>query len=191
MTALERIRGEGGYSMIEMLVTMAILGTVMASITGLFVAGTRAQVDMNERFQGQQEARLALTKMRREVHCASTATGQGTPNADGYYTHVLLTLASYCKTGSGQVSWCSVVYPGSNTRFRLFRQTGATCDSASPSVRWADYLTTAYLFKPENGISGQLAKLRVNFPVDLRPEDSLRSYRLTDAIVLRNSTRAA
>lgn len=183
------VRQEGGYSLIEMLVTLAILSTVMAAVTGLFVAGTRAQVDMNERFQGQQEARLALTKMRREVHCASSATGQGTADANGYYTHVLLTLASYCKTGTGQISWCSVASTGSTTRYRLFRKPGATCDATG--VRWADYLTTAALFKPENGVSGQLAKLRVNFPVDLRPTDTQRSYRLTDSIVLRNSTRAA
>jgi prepilin-type N-terminal cleavage/methylation domain-containing protein len=189
VTRLSRvIDQDGGYSLIEMLVTMAILGTVMASVTGLFVAGTRAQVDMNERFQGQQEARLALTKMRREVHCASSATGQGTPDASGYYTHVLLTLASYCKTGTGQVSWCSVALTGSTTRYRLFRQTGATCDATG--VRWADYLTTGALFKPETEVSGQLAKLRLNFPVDLRPADTQRSYRLTDSIVLRNSTRA-
>ena len=96
MTAVSRIRDEGGYSLIEMLVTMAILGTVMAAVTTLFVTGTKAEIDMNERFTAQQEARLALTKMRREVHCASSAQGQGTANGSGYYTHVLVTLASYC-----------------------------------------------------------------------------------------------
>jgi prepilin-type N-terminal cleavage/methylation domain-containing protein len=187
VSLLARIRGEGGYSVIEMLVTMAILGTVMASVSGLFVAGTKAEVDMNERFQAQQEARMALTKMRREIHCASTSTGQGTADANGYYQHVLLTLASYCKTGSGQISWCALQI-GTTARYGLYRQVGATCTASG--VRWADRLTTANLFKPENGISGQLAKLRVTFPVDLKPADAQRAYRLTDSIVLRNSTRA-
>jgi len=189
VTALARIRDEGGYSLIEMLVTMAILGTVMASITTLFVTGTKAEIDMNERFTAQQEARLALTKMRREIHCASSAQGQGTANASGYYTHVLVTLASYCRTGTGQVSWCGLSIDGSTTRYGLYRQTGATCTASG--IRWADYLTTNALFKPENGVSGELAKLSLTFPVDLRPADSLRSYRLTDSIVLRNSTRAS
>ena len=189
MTAVSRIRDEGGYSLIEMLVTMAILGTVMASITTLFVTGTKAEIDMNERFTAQQEARLALTKMRREIHCASSAQGQGTANASGYYTHVLVTLASYCRTGTGQVSWCGLSINGSTTRYGLYRQTGATCTASG--IRWADYLTTNALFKPENGVSGELAKLSLTFPVDLRPADSLRSYRLTDSIVLRNSTRAS
>src|SRR4029453_13646536 len=111
-----------------MLVTMAILSTVMASVTGLFVAGTRAQVDMNERFQGQQEARLPPPKKRRGGDPASRAPGRGAAGAR-------LTRASYCKTGSGQVSWCSVAFTGSTTRYRLFRKTGATCDATG--VRWA------------------------------------------------------
>ncbi|HSC91384.1 MAG TPA: type II secretion system protein [Gaiellaceae bacterium] len=188
MRLLRRIRGEGGYSLIETLVTTAILGTVMAAVTGLFVAGTRAEVDMNERYQAQQNARIALTKMRREVHCASSAVGQGAPNADGYYTHVLLTLASYCPTGNGQVSWCALSIGGAQQRHGLYRQTGANCTSSG--VKWSDYLTSDRLFKPENGVSGQLAKLRLTFPIDLRPDDAQRSYRLTDAVVLRNSTRS-
>lgn len=188
MTDVSRMRQEGGYSLIEMLVTMAILGTVMASVTGLFVAGTKAEVDMNERFQAQQEARLALTKMRREIHCASSAQGQGTANGSGYYTHVLITLASYCKTGSGQISWCALPAQGGSSRYGLYRQAGGTCTTSG--IRWADYLTTDALFKPENGVSGELAKLSLTFPVDLRPADAQRAYRLSDSIVLRNSTRA-
>ena len=65
----------------------------MASITGIFVSGTKAEIDMNERFQAQQETRIALTKMRREIHCASSAQRPGTANGSGYYTHVLITLA--------------------------------------------------------------------------------------------------
>lgn len=189
MTAVSRMRDEGGYSLIEMLVTMAILGTVMAAVTTLFVTGTKAEIDMNERFTAQQEARLALTKMRREVHCASSAQGQGTANGSGYYTHVLVTLASYCKTGTGQVSWCALSINGSTTRYGLYRQTGATCTTSG--IMWADYLTTNALFKPVNGVSGELAKLSLDFPVDLKPADAQRAYRLTDSIVLRNSTRAS
>lgn len=188
MRLLRRIRGEGGYSLVETLVTMAILGTVMASVTGLLVAGTRAEVDLNERYEAQQNARIALTKMRREVHCAGSALGQGAPNADGYYTHVLLTLASYCRTGSGQISWCALPIGGAQQRHGLYRQPGASCTAAG--VKWSDYLTTDRLFRPENGVSGQLAKLRLTFPIDLRPDDAHRAYRLTDAVVLRNSTRS-
>ena len=39
----------------------------------LFVSASHAQVDMNNRFQAQQNARLALDGLRREIHCASAA----------------------------------------------------------------------------------------------------------------------
>ena len=38
--------------------------------------------------------------------------------------------------------------------------------------------------------STSLAKLSVTLPVNTRPESGLPDYRLTDDIVLRNSTRA-
>ena len=53
---------------------MAILLTVMAAVTGLLVSTSRAELDMNDRLQAQTEAKLGLSKMRREVHCASAVT---------------------------------------------------------------------------------------------------------------------
>src|SRR5439155_24546271 len=65
------MRDERGYTLIEMLTVLVIFGTVMSALMVLFVQGTGAEVDMNNRFQAQQDARLALDKIRREVECAS------------------------------------------------------------------------------------------------------------------------
>ena len=90
---LRRLRGESGYSLVELLTVMAILGVVLGGLTALFVGGSNAQLDMNRRFEAQQAARLALDKMRREVHCASAAT---TSPATGASNHVILTLPTIC-----------------------------------------------------------------------------------------------
>src|SRR5204862_1004290 len=92
---LRALRRERGYTLVEMLATLSILGVVMGGLGTLFVSATNSEADMNNRFRAQQTARVALDKMRREVHCASTATPG---NANGPTSSVTLTLASFCKT---------------------------------------------------------------------------------------------
>lgn len=180
---LRRLEREGGYSLVETITVLAILGGVMGSLTGLFVAGTKSEVDLNKRFEAQLNARLALGKMRREVHCASGATATA--------TSVTLTLESFCRTGNGQVTWCVVAISGG--RHGLYRKIGATCDATG--VKWADHLAalttpfTFFSYAPQSVDSR--AKLNVDIPVDLDLDDLSPAYRLQDAFVLRNSSREA
>src|SRR3954452_24976071 len=101
---VRRLRDEPGYTLIELLTVMLILGVVLGGLTGVFASATSAQADMNNRFQAQQEARLGLDKLRREAHCASAATPGGSNPSS-----ITFTLPSYCKTfsGSASVTWCT------------------------------------------------------------------------------------
>ena len=186
---LRRLARERGYSLVEMLIVMAILGVVMGSLTTVFVQATNAEQGMNDRFQAQLTARLALDKMRREVHCASVATPAGSASS------VTLTLPSYCKTGSGSITWCTRSV--ATNRYALYRVVGSTCTGG---VKWADYLTPTAsatvcsgalcIFNYTAQSVTSLADLKVDFPVNLRPSKSVELYELTDDIVLRNSTRS-
>ena len=187
--ALRRLRRERGYSLVEMLIVLSILGVVMAGLTTLFVQASNAELDMNNRFQAQLNARLALDKMRREVHCGSIATPAGSSSS------VTITLPTYCKTGSGSITWCTRNV--STNRYALYRVVGSTC---SGGVKWADYLvptSTAptcsgalciFTYTAQSATS--LAKLHVDYPVNIRPSKSVELYELQDDIVLRNSTRS-
>jgi prepilin-type N-terminal cleavage/methylation domain-containing protein len=185
---LRRLARERGYSLVEMLIVMAILGVVMGSLTTVFVQATNAEQGMNDRFQAQLTARLALDKMRREVHCASVATPTGSSSS------VTLTLPSYCKTGSGSITWCTRSV--ATNRYALYRVVGSTCTGG---VMWADHLTPTTsaticsgalcIFNYTAQSLTSLADLKVDFPVNRRPSKSVELYELTDDIVLRNSTR--
>ncbi len=172
-----KVAREDGYTLVELLTVMVILGTVMGGLTTLFVHAANAEVDLNNRYRAQQDARLALDKLRRETHCASQASVSGSSS-------VTLTLASYCPTGNGAVTWCTV---GSGERYGLFRKVGASCDATG--VKWADYLTTGAVFASTPQSTSSLAKLRVAFPINVKPSKSVDSYELVDEIVLRNSAR--
>ncbi len=183
-------RNEGGYSVVELLTVMAILGTVLAGVTTLFVQGSNAQTDMNNRFQAQQHARLALDKLRRETHCASAISPVATTT-----NAVTLTLPTQCVTGSGAFTWCTRSVGGSTTRYALFRVVGTTCGETG-GIKYADYLLTPVgscagcLFHYTDKTATSLGKLHVDLPVNLRPDRPRQTYELRDDIVLRNTTRS-
>ncbi len=158
-----------------------MLVIVMTALSYVLIAATNAEAEMNRRFASQINARIALDQLRREIHCASTVTPTGSSAS------ITIVLGSRCPTaGAGTtVSWCA---SGSGTRYVLYRKVGATCDTAGKKS--VDYLTsgTVFSFTPQSATS--LAILTVTLPVNTKPSSGLPDYRLTDDIVLRNSTRA-
>ncbi|MDQ2910322.1 MAG: prepilin-type N-terminal cleavage/methylation domain-containing protein [Actinomycetota bacterium] len=175
---LRRLRGEGGYSLIEMLTVMVIMGVVMSGLTTVFVSASNSELDLNNRFQAQLSSRLALDKFRREVHCASSVTLNSTSS-------VTVVLPSGCKS-SGTVTWCA---QGSGTRWGLYRVSGSSC---SGGVKWIDYLIQSNLFNYTAPAAGSriLPKVNVDFPVNVKPVKTTETYELKDDVVLRNGTRA-
>ena len=172
-------RGESGYSLIEMLVVMVIMSIVFAGVTTVFVAGSKAQSDQDRRFQAQLTARLALDKIRRDIHCASDVTPYATSSAT-------LKLPAGC---GGDVTWCTAAVSGSTNRYGLYRNTGTSCSSSS-GVRFADYLTSGNVFPAfAHAVGcGCQASLQIDFAVSVKGS-TVDAYELTDTIYLRNSTR--
>lgn len=175
---MPRLRGESGYSLVELLTVMVIMGVVFAGITDVFVAGSKAQAEQDRRFQAQLSTRLALDKLRTDVHCASDANPYATSS-------VTLQRPSAC---GGTVTWCTVAVTGYTSRYALYRQLGSSCSSAGTKI--ADYLTTGNAFPAFAHTSGCgcLASLQVDLAVSLKGS-SIGKYELTDTIYLRNSTR--
>ena len=173
-------RGEAGYSLIEMITVMAIMSIVFAGITDIFVAGSKAQTDQDNRFRAQLNTRLALDKIRRDIHCASDVSPYSTSS-------ITLKLPSGC---GGDVSWCTAAVTGYTNRYKLYRQVGTSC-SSSTGTKWADYLTSSSVFPTFAHTVGCscLASLKVDFVISLRGSTTLDTYELTDTIFLRNSAR--
>jgi prepilin-type N-terminal cleavage/methylation domain-containing protein len=70
------VKSEHGSSLIELLVTMVILSVVISGLTTVFISGSSATVSLDLRSRGQLNARLALDKLRVDIHCASAAQAQ-------------------------------------------------------------------------------------------------------------------
>jgi prepilin-type N-terminal cleavage/methylation domain-containing protein len=183
-----------GFTLVELLVAMAILLTVVSVLTGALISATNTEADLNNRFQTQQQARQALTKLTREIHCASqildTSTGvalDATPASA-----ITLTLPAGCPTGGGSgvtALWCTV--PDGN-RFDLYRaELPSTC-SASTAVRWATSLVDGTPFSlpdPSTTSGAHFPLVHLDLLVNTRTSGAFGKYDLVDDVAALNATR--
>jgi type II secretory pathway pseudopilin PulG len=175
MSRLRRLVGsERGYTLVELLIVTITLGAVLTGLTVVFMRAYNAELAMNRQFEAQQEARLAVDRMRREIHCASGVTPTGTSAS------ITVTLPQQCPSAGG--SQITVVYDFqfvSTGRYRLRRA----------GVRVADYITADNAFTYWPPETGKLGTLRVELPVNIKPSDPGKTWRLVGDIVLRNTLR--
>ena len=196
--------GEAGFSLIELVTVMAILGIVLGGVVALFTAGIKADSDQNQRFQAQQDTRLALDKLRRDVHSACTISTPTTYNTWGSSV-TLYQSSDACASGTHSITWCTAA---SGTKFMLQRVVATTCTGSLQTI--ADSLTSANFFAyiPPNshlvtstsagvGMTGAdivtqdaaYSVPRLHVDLTVRRTGASRSYRLVDDIAFRNGPR--
>jgi prepilin-type N-terminal cleavage/methylation domain-containing protein len=197
---------EDGFSLVELVMVMAILGVVIGAIVALFTAGINADASSNRRFQSQQDARVALDKMRREIHAACTVSA---PNS---YNSPLSSVTFYfpsdsCASGTHSVTWCTT---GSGTNYTLYRVVATSCTGVVNS--YASFLTSGTIFTylppgshlvtatslnqgtsatyiaTQDG-SSSLPRLHVDMTVN-RNAKSNEAFHLVDDIAFRNGPRS-
>ena len=166
----QRLAAADGYTLVELLIVMAILGIILGGIGGALVSGQRAQNDTNARVAAQGAARTALDRFEFEARCASYGTilnsGAG----------VALTMPSQCPHATGNIAWC--VSGGVLTRY----SGSSTCSGAS--IAYIDSVTTPTPFSLIWGTSN-LPRLQIALAVNTTGRSS-DTFRLNDAIAMRN-----
>jgi type II secretory pathway pseudopilin PulG len=179
-----RMRSRDGYTLVELIVVLSIFMVIVTALTSLFTSGAKAELDLNRRFQAQQEARLALDRMRRELHCADSLTPGADTDGDGNVASVTVSLPSQCPSAKGQT--LSVVYDTSlvsTNRWKVRR----TASGVTTTI--ADYITNDDVFKYAAPSATSRGLLHVDFPVNVHPNEGWKQWRLVDDIVLRNTLR--
>ena len=121
MRLLNRLRDERAYTLVELITVMLIMSIVMTGISTVFVQGSNAELDMNQRFQAQSNARLALDTLRKDVHCSKWVTNPATPQLTTAQTTI--TLADPCAIHSVVVTLGALSGTGTGT-FTIRNTTG-------------------------------------------------------------------
>jgi prepilin-type N-terminal cleavage/methylation domain-containing protein len=176
MTRLRRLlASDSGFSLVELLQVTVILSVVLGALMIVFLRAMNSELEMNNRFRAQQQARIAVDKMRREIHCASAVTPTGASSS------ITVTLPGQCPTAVGRAQ-TTVVYDTqlvSAGRYQLRRA----------GVRIADFVTSGAVFTYTAPATGKRGSLRVELPVNVRPSQTGQTWRLVADIILRNTTR--
>jgi prepilin-type N-terminal cleavage/methylation domain-containing protein len=165
-----RLAAADGYTLVELLIVMALLGVILGSVAGVLVSGQRAQNDTHARVTAQGSARMALDRFEYEARCASYASildsGAG----------VALTMPTQCPHATGNVAWC--VNSGVLTRYAG----SSTCSGAG--VTYIDSITSATPFSLLWGTSN-LARLQIALTLNTTGRSS-DTVRFNDSIAMRN-----
>ncbi len=198
---LRRAFEQAGYTLIETLVTMTLLVIVIGAIADGFTSASKTQTDQTALANDQESARLALDRLRRDIHCASAASAtertSGVPT-DGYTLNLTVNPnqclavtagSSAGVLGSDGVQWCTVPINGSTNRYALYRTVVSSCDAVD-AVFQVDYVTEPEVWQVVCGanlsnLETVKVDLAVNRDINTRPG---RTYALQDRISLRNDT---
>lgn len=194
--------------MVELLTVMVILGVILGAIVSLFTAGINADADQNRRYQAQQDAKVAMDRMRREGHAACTISAPATYNT--WMSSVTFYFPSdSCASGTHSVTWCT---KGSGTNWTLYRIVATSCPG-SPTQSYASNLTNGNIFAylppgshlvssasvglgtagtyiaTQDG-SNALPRLHIDMNVNVSGTKSNDAFHLLDDIAFRNGPRA-
>jgi prepilin-type N-terminal cleavage/methylation domain-containing protein len=198
------VRDERGFTLIELVVTMALLSVVLGAITTVFISGSHAELNLNTRFRAQEAARVALGLLRKDARNAcvanvvsGTSVTFATAKIDQTVTPVIDATTACGKTAGTNltlVTWCVLASPTAISQYALYRNTSSTCNSSSKLI--ADNLInsgvagfTAFFTSPTTIRYGELQSVDVDFPIKI-PSSTAgvgQPYRLTQRVALRNT----
>ncbi len=189
------LRAEDGFTLVECLAVILLMGILLGPLIGAFISTMSAQARQGNAAVAQENARLALERMRKDIHCAHSV-GAPVTNASGGMTLVLsetnVTGTAECPglivLNSSSVQWCTI--PVSANRYELFREDdpSTSCDG-SQSTFEVDYLTQAAIWTTPSCTGGAYPTVSVTLPIDLAAGSTAEgAYTLADQIALRNAT---
>jgi Tfp pilus assembly protein PilW len=192
-----RLAQEEGMTLIELLWTLGILAFVMSGIIAVFISGLRSEFDMNQRFEAQQEARLALQRIRTDLRsaCTESLSTKLVTNDTVLLGFCSNSTTTWSSTPVSYATWCARSEGGTPVHYGLFREDAndpnVCATPAGTGIREADWLTTGSVFTCAVTPVGARPELTVSVPVDADPTKAGGVYQLSDTIMLRNAAGGA
>jgi type IV pilus assembly protein PilW len=169
----------GGFTLIEMMVSITIGMVVIAAVTGTFNAQTRQNKAEEEISQMHQNVRGALDLMSREIMQAGYKASGGSVTGVTYSTTQLLIQADLDTNGSIDTSntsleYITYVYDSANMRITRQLGTGGTAEIVADNITACTFTykdasdatttTSSSIRKITVSTTGRTAKVDPSYP---------------------------
>lgn len=161
-------KNKNGFSLIEMMIVMAILGMIILGLVTFFTGGTRSWVIGQHQLEAQRNARLSMDRMVREIREADYIKYTSTSILIDFHTPFHGNI-SYSLSGNDLKRGSNTVINNVLTLdFSYFDNSGTEIDSP--------------LSEPDES---NISKVHINLQVDV-DQDSSPDITLNSDIDLRN-----
>lgn len=107
------LSGKSGFTLVELLVVTAILGIVITAIYSLYLTHMRAAYTQDEVVEVQQNLRIAMDSITRDLKMAGALVPYGTPPITGTTINTCVAGGAVARINATQVSTLSatITYP--------------------------------------------------------------------------------
>lgn len=183
---------EGGFTLVEVLVTMVMMLTVMFALYSIFDMSIRVFRFGNDKVEAVESARIGLTKMEREIRSAYPYDKAATPTPDNkLFTTWTQNQISFGKDLNGDRK---VTAPGEEITYKLSGSAPYALQVVNPSngtpqpvveAVAANGLKFTYLKRDGATLAtseAEVEMVRIGLTVDVRG----RAQTLTTNVALRN-----
>ncbi|HET7736639.1 MAG TPA: type II secretion system protein [Nocardioidaceae bacterium] len=165
-TLRARLSGQAGLTLVELLVTMTLLGVVGTLVTAAVVNASQGLVHVEDENKGLQDAKVILDRMSRDARHARSIvcrTDAADPNCEKHLELWVDKNSDYVPSDDEIVTWQLEPDPDGN-HFDVYRVVGT--GASATRQRQASTLIVETLFRYETGKTveqSQLVKMTLTY----------------------------
>jgi prepilin-type N-terminal cleavage/methylation domain-containing protein len=158
-----------GFTLVELIVSIAILGVIAVAAAGFLLAGTRSYTNVNYSVRLQYESQLAMRQIENQViNCNSGLAWDSNTS----------TLYVADKGDSGSPLY---VFKFDNTKNQLLFGSGSTVSVPTPNKIMAEHMT-GFIVSAIPDVNSQSDSVNIKIQMEMGGKE----YQATQTIALRN-----
>lgn len=163
--ARDERRTDRGLTLVELLVTMMLLGVVGTLVTGAVASAARGLIHVDDENKGLQDAKVILERMGRDARHARSIECDGAASDPTCAQHLQLWVdknSDYVRSDSEIVTW--QLEPSGDGHFNVYRTLGTGASAVKQLQASTLIVETLFEYEPGKPVEeSQIVRITVNY----------------------------